>query len=111
MKKVDIERLLFFYLCGKETEKKMLQIEKMTYEEFDRICYILIELQFYQLLMETWDKFYEEFREEIDRSDVEDLWGNIEEEVHRCEKWLFEFSDAAPTEELKNILRKIFEIS
>lgn len=110
MKKADIEKLLFFYLCGEEIKEKMTQIDKMTYEEFDRITYILIELQFFQLLIETWDKFYERFKEEIEKSNMEDSWDNMEEEIIKCEKWLQEFSDKAPTDELKDILKKIFEI-
>ena len=45
--KADIERLLFYYLCGNETAKEMSQGNNITYEEFDRITYILIELKFY----------------------------------------------------------------
>ena len=87
MKKADIERLLFYYLCGNETAKEMSQGNNITYEEFDRITYILIELKFYNLLMEFWDEFYNQFQEDIDKS-AEDFSDSFEREISRCEKWL-----------------------
>lgn len=81
MKKADIERLLFYYLCGNETAKEMSQGNNITYEEFDRITYILIELKFYNLLMEFWDEFYNQFQEDIDKSNAEDCSDSFEREV------------------------------
>ena len=96
MKKADIERLLFYYLCGNETAKEMSQGNNITYEEFDRITYILIELK---------------FQEDIDKSNTEDFSDSFEREISRCEKWLYQFCEEAPTQELQGILKEIFDIS
>ena len=111
MKKADIERLLFYYLCGNETAKEMSQGNNITYEEFDRITYILIELKFYNLLMEFWDEFYNQFQEDIDKSNAEDFSDSFKREISRCEKWLYQFCKEAPTQELQGILKEIFDIS
>ena len=111
IKKADIERLLFYYLCGNETAKEMSQGNNITYEEFDRITYILIELKFYNLLMEFWDEFYNQFQEDIDKSNAEDFSDSFEREISRCKKWLYQFCKEAPTQELKGILKEIFDIS
>lgn len=110
MKKVDIERILFYYLCGKKMEEKMTTNNDITFEEFKKIVYILIELQFFDLLFEYWATSYEQFQEKIEKADTGRFWDNIDEETKKCDEWLYEFSNNAPTEELKSILKKIFEI-
>lgn len=110
MKKVEIERILFYYLCGEEMAEKMSQDKQITYEEFDKITYILIELRFCDLLVELWGTFYNQFQEDIDKSNSGEVFENLDDEIEKCEKWLYEFSDNAPTEELKAILREIFDI-
>ena len=50
--------------------------------------------------MEFWDEFYNQFQEDIDKSNAED-----------CEKWLYQFCEEAPTQELQGILKEIFDIS
>ena len=85
--------------------------QNITYEEFDRITYILIELKFYNLLMEFWDEFYNQFQEDIDKSNTEDFSDSFEREISRCEKWLYQFCEEAPTQELQGILKEIFDIS
>ena len=54
-----------------------------------------------------WNEYYYKFKDQINKEDGD---FDIEEEVARHEVWLEEFSDNAPTDELKVILGEIFEL-
>lgn len=107
MDKADIERIIFYYLCGDKMADKMTDTASMAHEDFENITYILHKLKFYDLINEIQDDYNNQFLYEINDAESEYLHMREDSLIYR--RWLQEFCDKAPTEELKDILKEIFE--
>ena len=108
MEKADIERRLFCYMCGTELAEKMTVDRGLTYEEFDQVVYILMQLKFYGLLLDVWNEYYDHFKLEIEN--LNELIDQSEEDHIKYTLWLKEFCDHAPSRKMKKILKEIFEL-
>lgn len=107
MERVDVERIFFCYLAGHEMADFMVGQKPMTYEEFDKIIYLLMKLHFHDLVCELWDQYYETFEAEIEKSN--EMPCDSHEEVLKYDRWMNEFCAGAPTKRLRDILGTIFE--
>ena len=77
------------------------------YEEFDKIVYILVTLNFFHFLGEFWKEFFPRF-EELEAKD--NRIESVATEVMKYERWLKDFCNDAPNDEVRDILKEIFEI-
>ena len=107
MSSAEEERKLFWYLCGNADRQKLSRQVPMTYEDFERLSYILDTLKFIRLEMEFWETFQSQFEEELK---VEGEPFDIEVEVMRYTGWLVEFCNSAPDAGIKRLLKGIFAL-
>lgn len=108
MYSAEEERSIFRFLCN-EADLELIEGKvEMTYEDFERIIYILDALHFCKMEMELWNRLQGKFDDEPDEWEAENF--NIKEEAARYTKWLVNFCEAAPDETAKDRLARIFEL-
>lgn len=118
MRKKDMERFAFLYLCGQRDRRLLTGEERMTFQDFDRLVYITDFLGLDQMNLEIWNRFSPQFKEQFealerflteDHSDVET--GEYEGDFSTCEKWFADFCDTAPDDEARKYLVSSFRKS
>lgn len=116
MHEKDIERFAYLYLCGQKDKDLLSGKIKMTFQEFSRIVYITDTLGFDHLNMEIWNEFSSRFAEQLEALEAldEELPGGMEpggyeEDDGLRDRWAAEFCAAAPDEQTREFLKKVFE--
>jgi hypothetical protein len=116
MKREEIERLAFLYLC-KSTDRAYVNGEsKMALRDFERLTYIAFKLGFLNLEIGIWRMYagkktdaIEQWMNayEVDGISVEE---SVKEEVEKHEEWLKGFCESAPTKRIRGRLMEVFDV-
>ena len=108
--KLELEKTLFFSLASRDDVKKILNIAPMSFDDFDRIFYILQSLNLNELSFVMFREHYKDFEEELDFIQ-ECSKRDIHEETLLHVKWLEDFCGQIANPDYAEIVRKFFELS
>ncbi len=123
MHQEDIERFAFLYLCGEHDRALLLEKEKMSFSDFERLIYITELLGLNDCSLEIWNKYAKQFGKqfrELENLNVKSMdipaisvctaFGTKEEtEGPLYERWIREFYQQIPEERIKKQLEIYLE--
>lgn len=108
MQKSDINRQIFLQLCGERDRKLLMETEKMSLEDFDRLTYITDFLGFTDYNLVLWEQVSPQFKEQFDYliklmkdNDVVGWPYETESECNLYDMWLMDFLKNIPDKETK----------
>lgn len=111
MHRRDIEKFAFLYLCGERDRKILVGEERMTFQDFDRLCYITNFLGLDQMNLEIWSRFSPQFKEQFEavgrllEENCKDMeFREYDDDIRLHNKWLAEFCAATPNRGTKEYL-------
>ena len=94
MRQDIVEKMAFFYLCGKRDQNILAGNMKMTFFDFQRFDYLTRRLGFWEFNKKIWKDFSKEFKVQIDNleTNLKEEW-QVVEEIEEQEKWWQELSE------------------
>lgn len=112
MHQKDIERFAFLYLCGTKDKHMLLEKERMTFSNFERLAYLTDFLGPTDYNLDIWGKFAEQFKnqfnvliemyEDVDMNSYEGLdIREYDEGSKLYDIWVRKFCRHAPNKELR----------
>ena len=120
MHQSDIERFAFLFLCGKRDRAILLEKEKMTFSDLDRLTYVTDFLGLTRWNLDIWNHYGEQFQEHFQR--LEQLYDETcsivscdktEIDLYLQDRWIQEFCNNVPDrkirKELKELVKKIYK--
>ncbi len=117
MHQKDIERFAFLYLCSQRDKDMLTGVERMTFQDFDRLIYITDVLGLDQMNLEIWNRFSPQFKEQFKALEgifAEDCryskFGEYEDGTGIYGKWFADFCDSVPDGEAGEVLRNMYDI-
>lgn len=102
------EKKMFCEICSKTDIQKLNHQIPMTYDDFERITYILDILKFHRYGLEFWNTFQERFEQELEESQQE--YFDIDADVERYTKWLVDFTGQISEPLLKHLVKVALEL-
>lgn len=103
MRREDLEKFAFLYMCREKDRDILLGKEKMTFSDFDRLLYLteILGLNFYR--QEIWNVFAGQFEEQFQQLEqlYEETFSLVsyapeETEEEQRLQWLQDFCKSAP---------------
>lgn len=112
MHQKDVERFAFLYLCGTKDRHMLLEKERMTFSDFERLTYLTDFFGLTDYNLDIWGKFAEQFKsqfnalcemyEEVDLNSYEESdLGEHDEDGQLYDIWVRDFCRQAPNKELR----------
>lgn len=102
------EKKIFCELCGESDIQKLNHQIPMTYDDFERITYILDVLNLHCYEVDFWDTFQGQFEHELAELEME--YFDMDTEVKRYTKWLLKFSEQISDPSLKHLAKCVFDL-
>lgn len=114
-RKMEKEREQFFALCSEMDRKKLSGEERMTFDDYLRLSFILYELGFELYVIEVSRLFPDYAQKEFHVWEIhrevfanDPVYYEDEEVLEKCENWLREFCDQIADEKVrKRYIRRL----
>lgn len=121
MHQKDVERFAFLHLCGTKDRHMLLEKERMTFSDFERLTYLTDFFGLTDYNLEIWGKFAEQFKnqfnaliemyEEVDLEATEEMDFQKYGEENQQEMWVRDFCKDARNKDLcKWLEERVIEI-
>lgn len=121
MHQKDVERFAFLYLCGMKDRHMLLEKERMTFSDFERLTYLTDFFGLTDYNLEIWGKFAEQFKSqfnaliemynEVDLEATEVMDFQEYGEENQQEMWVRDFCKDARNKDLRKWLEeRVIEI-
>lgn len=104
MKRTDLEKMTYFYLCGEKDRNLLLGKSEMKYSDFRRLLFLVNYMKLYGLSIFIWNQFAGKFEKDIDAleaiQDEESARGvyyvDMEYELREEAAWVKDFMKEVP---------------